>query len=82
MYLQQKPMYHTWEDLWTKSYQSQYFMANNTTVDENSDWSLSERQLFTQSNGRTLLGKIRKVGCILLVRHMKRFMQFLHVKKI
>lgn len=60
MYLQQKPMYHTWEDLWTKSYQSQYFMANNTTVDENSDWSLSERQLFTQSNGRTLLGQDTK----------------------
>ena len=57
MHLRGKVIYDTWEEVWNKGYQSPYFQASYDDTSEMTDWSLSERQLFTQSNGRTLLGQ-------------------------
>lgn len=57
MHLRGSAMYQTWEEFWEKAYASPYFKANYDETSERTDWSLSERQLFTQSNGRMLLGQ-------------------------
>ena len=55
MHLRGNVIYNTWENFWKKAYKSSYFRAQYDETSERTDWSLSERQLFTQSNGRTLL---------------------------
>lgn len=57
MHLRGKAAYENWEEFWEKGYSSPYFKAQYDETSEKTDWSLSERQLFTQSNGRTLLGQ-------------------------
>ena len=57
MHLRGNIGYHTWEEFWEKGYRSPYFKAEYDETSEKTDWSLSERQLFTQSNGRTLIGQ-------------------------
>ena len=57
MHLRGKATYENWEEFWEKGYSSPYFKAQYDETSEKTDWSLSERQLFTQSNGRTLLGQ-------------------------
>lgn len=57
MHLRGKTAYHSWEEFWDQSYRSPYFKAGYDDTSEKTDWSLSERQLFTQSNGRLLLGQ-------------------------
>lgn len=57
MHLRGKEMYPAWKDFWKESHTSKYFKAKYDDTSEKTDWSLSERQLFTQSNGRTLLGQ-------------------------
>ena len=57
MHLRGNVIYNTWENFWKKAYKSSYFRAQYDETSERTDWSLSERQLFTQSNGRTLLGQ-------------------------
>ena len=57
MHLRGNVIYKTWENFWKKAYKSSYFRAQYDETSERTDWSLSERQLFTQSNGRTLLGQ-------------------------
>ncbi len=57
MHLRGNIGYHTWEEFWEKGYRSPYFKAEYDDTSERTDWSLSERQLFTQSNGRILIGQ-------------------------
>ena len=57
MHLRGNVIYNTWENFWKEAYKSSYFRAQYDENSERTDWSLSERQLFTQSNGRTLLGQ-------------------------
>ena len=57
MHLRGNVIYNTWENFWKEAYKSSYFRAQYDETSERTDWSLSERQLFTQSNGRTLLGQ-------------------------
>ncbi|QOV18809.1 hypothetical protein INP51_12490 [Blautia liquoris] len=57
MYLRERALYETWEDLWKKGYQSPYFQAAYDEKSEMTDWSISDRQLFVQSNGRTMIGQ-------------------------
>ena len=58
MHLRGNVIYNTWEKFSGKTaYKSSYFRAQYDETSERTDWSLSERQLFTQSNGRTLLGQ-------------------------
>lgn len=57
MHLRGNIPYHTWEEFWNTAYRSAYFRAQYDDTSEKTDWSLSERQLFTQSNGRTLIGQ-------------------------
>ena len=52
MHLRGNVIYNTWENFWKKAYKSSYFRAQYDETSERTDWSLSERQLFTQSNGR------------------------------
>jgi hypothetical protein len=54
MHLRGNVIYNTWENFWKKAYKSSYFRAQYDETSERTDWSLSERQLFTQSNGRTV----------------------------
>ena len=57
MHLRGNVIYNTWENFWKKAYKSSYFRAQYDETSERTDWSLSERQLFTQSNGIPLLGQ-------------------------
>ncbi|EJE4563042.1 MULTISPECIES: hypothetical protein [Enterococcaceae] len=57
MYLRGKPIYKNWKQLWKNGYRSKYFRAKFDEESEQIDLSLSERQLFTQSNGRSLIGQ-------------------------
>lgn len=57
MHLRGNVKYYTWEEFWKQAHRSDEFKAKYDTTSEKTDWSLSERQLFTQSNGRTLLGQ-------------------------
>lgn len=57
MHLRGKVRYGSLEEFWKNAYHSSYFQAKYDTTSELTDWSLSERQLFVQSNGRTLLGQ-------------------------
>lgn len=77
MHLRGNVIYNTWENFWKKAYKSSYFRAQYDETSERTDWSLSERQLFTQSNGRTLFGPgyhgQTALFCALL---MIKFMQY------
>lgn len=55
--LRESVIYSTWEEFWENAWASPYFKAKYDDTSEKTDWSLSERQLFTQSNGRMLLGQ-------------------------
>lgn len=57
MHLRGEARYKNWEEFWKNAYHSPWFQAKFDTTSELTDWSLSERQLFVQSNGRTLLGQ-------------------------
>lgn len=57
MHLRRKASYQNWDEFWRNAYHSSWFQANYDTTSELTDWSLSERQLFVQSNGRVLLGQ-------------------------
>lgn len=57
LHLRGTPLYSDFSKLWEKAYYSNYFKAKYDTDTESKDWSLSERQLFPQSNGRLLLGQ-------------------------
>ncbi|WP_230398440.1 hypothetical protein [Novisyntrophococcus fermenticellae] len=57
MHLRERAEYNTWEEVWEHGYQSPCFQAAYDAESEVTDWSLSERQLFIQSNGRTMLGQ-------------------------
>ena len=57
MHLRNNVRYQNWEEFWKNAYHSPWFQANYDATSELTDWSLSERQLFVQSNGRTLLGQ-------------------------
>lgn len=57
MYLREKPRYESFEDLWREGYASPHFRAKHDPQSAEVDWSLSERQLFVQSNGRAMLGQ-------------------------
>lgn len=57
MHLRGKAAYNSWEEFWDRAYRTSYFKAKYDDTSEKTDWSLSERQLFTQSNGRLLLGQ-------------------------
>lgn len=57
MHLRGNILYNTWEEFWNKGHRSAHFQAQYDDTSEKTDWSLSERQLFTQSNGRTLIGQ-------------------------
>lgn len=57
MHLRGKVKYGSWGEFWEGAYRSAYFKAKYDGASERMDWSLSERQLFTQSNGRLLLGQ-------------------------
>lgn len=57
MHLRGKEHRTTWKAFWNQAEASDYFKAVYDETSERMDWSLSERQLFTQSNGRTLLGQ-------------------------
>ena len=63
MHLRGNVIYNTWENFWKKAYKSSYFRAQYDETSERTDWSLSERQLFTQSNGRTLWARIPWADC-------------------
>ncbi|MDF7639793.1 hypothetical protein PT285_10315 [Lactobacillus sp. ESL0791] len=60
MYLREQPLYKNWEQLWKDSYCSDFFQSTYDKESASVDLSLSERQLFTQSNGRTLIGQDTK----------------------
>lgn len=47
MHLRGNVIYKTWENFWKKAYKSSYFRAQYDETSERTDWSLSERQLFT-----------------------------------
>lgn len=57
MYLRGNPLYPNFDALWAGSYRSPYFSAIPADEAPEEDLSLSERLLFTQSNGRLLLGQ-------------------------
>ena len=57
MHLRGTAIYGSWKEFWEQAYTSSYFQAKFDDTSEKTDWSLSERQLFTQSNGRILLGQ-------------------------
>lgn len=57
MHLRKSPLYASWEKFWENAHRAPDFTAKYDDTSEKTDWSLSERQLFTQSNGRTLLGQ-------------------------
>ena len=57
MHLRKSPLYASWEEFWENAHRTPDFTAKYDNTSEKTDWSLSERQLFTQSNGRTLLGQ-------------------------
>ena len=57
IYLRGNIPYKSWEEFWKYGHTSKYFKAEYDETSERMDSSLSERQLFTQSNGRTLLGQ-------------------------
>lgn len=57
MHLRGDIIYKDWREFWKNSYVSPYFKAVYDETSEQTDWSLSERQLFVQSNGRILLGQ-------------------------
>ena len=57
MHLRKPVLYSSWDTLWESAHRAPDFTASYDDTSEKTDWSLSERQLFTQSNGRTLLGQ-------------------------
>ncbi len=57
MYIRHEPRYNNYQELWQNGYRSPYFTATAKDASPEEDLSLSERLLFTQSNGRTLLGQ-------------------------
>lgn len=57
MHLRGDIKYNSWRDFWQQAHSAPDFRAVYDTESEKTDWSLSERQLFTQSNGRMLLGQ-------------------------
>lgn len=57
MHLRGTPLYSSWEEFWKNAHRASDFIAKYDETSEKTDWSLSERQLFTQSNGRILLGQ-------------------------
>lgn len=57
MHLRGNIPYDTWEEFWEKGHRCEHFQAQYDDTSGKTDWSLSERQLFTQSNGRTLIGQ-------------------------
>ena len=73
MHLRGNVIYNTWENFWKKAYKSSYFRAQYDETSERTDWSLSERQLFTQSNGRTLLGQdtMGRLHFFLMIKFMQ-----------
>lgn len=57
MHLRKPVLYSSWDTFWESAHRAPDFTASYDDTSEKTDWSLSERQLFTQSNGRTLLGQ-------------------------
>lgn len=57
MYIRSNPAFESFEALWQNGYASPFFTQTADPASEQVDWSLSERQLLVQSNGRAMLGQ-------------------------
>ena len=57
MYIRNKPLYESFDALWEQGYRSAHFSATQADASPQEDLSISERLLFTQSNGRPPRGQ-------------------------